>query len=98
MAKETKVKQATKEEEVEELAVLPEEEPGTEMAAEQAPAEEKAPKKKLSRKLSLRKRRKKKKSLKKDSTQFLCQELWFVHQRNVLHVPCNLSKSLSPST
>ncbi len=43
MAKETKVNQATKQEEVAELAVLPEEEPGTEMAAEQAPVEEKAP-------------------------------------------------------
>ncbi len=43
MAKETKVNQATKQEEVEELAVLPEEEAGTEMAAEQAPVEEKAP-------------------------------------------------------
>ena len=42
MAKETKVKQAPKDEEIEELADLPDEEPGTEVAKEQAPAEEQA--------------------------------------------------------
>ncbi len=43
MAKETKVEQATKEEEIEELAALPEEEPvAEEVAKEQAPAEEEA--------------------------------------------------------
>jgi large subunit ribosomal protein L31e len=40
MAQETKVKQVTKEEEIEELAEVPSEEPGTEeMAQEQAPTE-----------------------------------------------------------
>jgi large subunit ribosomal protein L31e len=44
MAKETKVTQATKDEEIEELAEMPEEEPGTEEAAkEQAPVKEEAP-------------------------------------------------------
>ena len=42
MAKETKVKQAPKDE-IEELANLPDEEPGTELVKEQAPAEEAAP-------------------------------------------------------
>jgi large subunit ribosomal protein L31e len=39
MAQETNIKQSPKDEEIEELAALPEEEPGTEVAKEQAPAE-----------------------------------------------------------
>ena len=42
MAKETKVKQAAKDEAIEELTALPDEELGTEVAKEQAPVEEEA--------------------------------------------------------
>ncbi len=58
MANETKVKQAIKDEEIEELA-LPEEELGTEeVAKEQAPAEEKAPEEEAVEKAKPKKKKK----------------------------------------
>jgi large subunit ribosomal protein L31e len=58
MTNETKVKQATKDEEIEELA-LPEEELGTEeVAKEQAPAEEKAPEEEAVEKAKAKKKKK----------------------------------------
>ena len=92
MAQETNVKQIPKDEETEELANLPEE-LETEEVRQRASA-----RRSRAEKLSLRKRRKTKRSLKRDSTPYHCQKPWLDHQKNVLHVPCNSSKFLSPST
>jgi len=96
MAEEIKQEQITKpeDEELEELAELPEEE--TEIAeaseAQTAAAEvEEAPVVEEEAKL-------KRKLLKKGSTRFRCRKHLFVPQKNVLHVRCNCSKSLSLST